>query len=174
MILCTGPTILASIWLTTIHLCLGSQLSSPVSILFQALAFKYHLYKHDQSEVFNSVLIRDGNHSVHISAFLPDQGEYVLDVYGKDVDTQMTYSQLVSLQIRNTGTGVNRTCPKLCSTFYKNKGTTILSPLYGPLNEQKNVITEEILFDFHLPGVISAAINPGWNYLTKSYLILLK
>ena len=137
---------------------------------FQALAFKYHLYKHDQSEVFNSVLIKDGNHTVHISAFLPDQGEYVLDVYGKDVDTQMTYSQLVSLQIQNTGTGVNKTCPKLCSTFYKNKGTTILSPLFGPLNEQKNVITDEIFFDFHLPGAISAAINPGWNYLTKSYL----
>ena len=32
------------------------------------------------------------------------------------------------------------------------------------------MITDEIFFDFHLPGAISAAINPGWNYLTKSYL----
>ena len=52
--------------------------------------------------------------------------------------------------------------------FYENKGTAIHSPKCGPLNQHRNIITEEISFDFNLPGAISAAINPGWNYLIKS------
>ena len=143
----------------------------------QALAFEYHLYKIDinnsidiKTEVFNSVLIIDGNYTVHVSAALPDQGEYKLDIFGKIAESQMSYGKLVSLKIKNIGTGINKTCPKLYPSFYENKGTTIHSPLYGPLNDQKNIITEEIFFDFNLPGAINSAINPGWNYLTKSLL----
>ena len=135
---------------------------------FQVLAFEYRLYKSDQEELRNAVLIIDGDHTVQISALLPDQGDYTLDVFGKDVDRQMSFSQLLSLEIKNIGTGSNRTFPKLYSKFYENKGTTIHSPICGPLNQNKNIITEEVSFDFHLPGVISAAINPGWNYLVKS------
>jgi hypothetical protein len=135
---------------------------------FKGLSFKYHLYNPDGKEIPNAVMIIDGNFTVQISAIFPSRGSYKLDIYGKVAMKEGSYNKLITLKIMNTGEGKNKAYPKLYPIFYERKGTSIYSPPNGPLKDLRNIITDELFFDLKLPGAIKAAINPGWNYLTKS------
>lgn len=137
--------------------------------LRQHLSFAYHLYYKDGNEVPNSVFVTDDMNEVNISVVFPAKGYYKLNVFGKEAnDKDTSIPHLFSLVIKNLGKGSNKKFPIAYTPFYDKANTMVFAPRYGPLNT-----SDEVFFDFNLPGAIDAAIipdstmNPGWNHLTK-------
>ena len=71
------------------------------------------------------------------------------------------------MNVKNLGNGCKKKLPKLYSSFYEKRGTKLYSPLSTPLQDSGDKSTKLINFDVELPGAIDAAINPGWNHLTR-------
>ena len=156
--------------------CIGESITHDSEINFrfpklpnlrQHMAFSYHLKYKDGNEVSNSVFITEDMNEVNISVVFPAKGDYKLNVFGKEANDKGTsIPSLFSLSIKNLGKGSDKKFPKAYTAFYDKVGTIVFSPRFGPLKHWKS--NEEVFFDFNLPGAIAAAINPGWNHLSKS------
>ena len=140
----------------------------------QSLAFTYHLLSKGR-RFDNTSMITDKRDKVYISVIFPGKGEYQLDVFGRvSGNRNSSLPLLFSLTLQNFGKGSNKRFPKFDPPYYDNEGTVLHSPLSTPLKDFENhncfctKTTKQIAFDIELPGALDAAINPGWNHLTKT------
>ena len=135
----------------------------------QNLAFTYHLCDSKGRRFDNTSMIADKRGKVLISVIFPGKGKYQLDVFGRAAGNEnSSCPKLFSLTLQNFGKGSNKRFPKFDAPYYDNEGTVLHSPLSTPLKDLEDQRTKEIAFDIELPGALDAAINPGWNHLTKT------
>ena len=134
----------------------------------QSLAFTSKLYDEREKIVPNASMVIDKKKKMQISIIFPSKGVFTLEVFGEATERKNnTLPKLFSLKVKSLGDGCKKKLPKLHSTFYERKGTVLHSPKSTPLQDLADKSTNKVNFDVELPGAIDAAINPGWNHLTR-------